>query len=236
MIRSLVVPAVFAIAFALLTRIDTAAANESPDFRATGNEPGWVLEIGPEALSLDLYYGETRITVPLPAPETGKGLTRYMAENVDLTVTIIDRYCTDTMSGMPHPYTVILVHEGEEFSGCGGDPAALLGGGEWVMERIADAEPIDDSRITLWFGDDNRVAGSASCNRYMGRYTLTGESLSFGPLASTKMACAEPVMEQEIRYLELLQDIRRFELDPQGRLILYSADDETTLIAHRADE
>ena len=31
--------------------------------------------------------------------------------------------------------------------------------------------------------------GSAGCNTYNGTYTVDGSSISFGPLATTKMAC-----------------------------------------------
>ena len=38
---------------------------------------------------------------------------------------------------------------------------------------------IAGSRVTILFLEEDRVAGSASCNRFMGGYKLTGEGLSF---------------------------------------------------------
>ncbi|HWA15499.1 MAG TPA: META domain-containing protein [Gemmatimonadales bacterium] len=34
-----------------------------------------------------------------------------------------------------------------------------------------------------------RASGFAGCNRFSGTYTVAGDSLRFGPLMSTKMAC-----------------------------------------------
>ena len=36
------------------------------------------------------------------------------------------------------------------------------------------------------------------------------------------MACEEPLREQETRFLGLLRDTYRFEIDPQGRLVLHT--------------
>ncbi len=38
------------------------------------------------------------------------------------------------------------------------------------------------------------------------------------------MACEEPLSSQEAHFLELLQKTHRFEIDPQGRLVLHTPD------------
>ncbi len=72
------------------------------------------------------------------------------------------------------------------------------------------------------FLEGDRVAGSASCNRFMGGYRLTGEGLTFDQMAGSMMACEEPLSRQEARFLGLLQDTVRFEIDPSGRLLLHT--------------
>jgi heat shock protein HslJ len=47
----------------------------------------------------------------------------------------------------------------------------------------------DPSRYTLSFAADGTVAVQLDCNRGRGSYTLEGTNLSFGPIASTRMAC-----------------------------------------------
>ena len=42
----------------------------------------------------------------------------------------------------------------------------------------------------VFAADADRVAGSGGCNRLSGTFTLEGEKLAFGPLMSTRMACA----------------------------------------------
>ena len=65
-----------------------------------------------------------------------------------------------------------------------------------------------------------RVFGNGSCNRYNGAATLTGESLSFGPIASTMMACPEAIMGQERRLFDTLEQVIGFDIDETGALIL----------------
>ncbi len=54
-----------------------------------------------------------------------------------------------------------------------------------------------------------RASGFAGCNRFSGPYTLSGDSLSFGPLISTKMACAQG-NDVEVAYLAALAEVRSF--------------------------
>ncbi len=198
-------------------------------FRATGNEPGWRLDIGNDELTLSANYGETRIEAPIPEAETTDDSTRYLvdADGQALTVTIFERLCTDTMSGMPHPNTVTLVLDGEELNGCGGDPAILLRGVEWVVEDIDDGGIVDNSRATLEFGDEDRISGAASCNRFMGGYSLSGEGLTLSQMATTMMACDQALMTQELRFLEILGSVQRFELSDDGALVLHGSDGRT---------
>jgi heat shock protein HslJ/uncharacterized lipoprotein YbaY len=200
-------------------------------FRAGGNEPGWHLEIGTRTLFASAD-GTTRIDELTPAAESTAASRRY-AVTPTLQVTIVDRLCVDTMSGMPRPNAVTVWLDGRALHGCGGDPASLLQGGEWVVEDIAGAGIVDGSRATLNFGADGELAGSGSCNRYSGSYTLTGEGLSVSSkTAMTMMACVPELMQQESRFMQLLSRVRRFRLGVDGALIL-EADDSGTITARR---
>jgi len=134
---------------------------------------------------------------------------------------------------MPRPNAVTVWLNGRALHGCGGDSASLLQGGEWVVEDIAGAGIVDGSRATLNFGVDGQLAGSGSCNRYSGSYTLTGEGLSVSSkTAMTMMACVPELMQQESRFMQLLSQVRRFRLSADGALIL-NADDGGTITARR---
>jgi heat shock protein HslJ len=72
--------------------------------------------------------------------------------------------------------------------------------------------------------EEGRVAGKASCNRFIGSYHLTGEELSLSKMGTTMMACEDGLSRQEERFLELLQAVFRFEISPERRLGLHTPD------------
>lgn len=110
--------------------------------------------------------------------------------------------------------------------------ATLLRSGEWVVEDIDAGGIIDRSRVTISFDKEGRVAGKASCNSFMGGYTQTGNGLVFAGIATTMMACPTALMDQEREFLATLGAVTRFELTPDGALILHT-DDQRTLKARR---
>jgi heat shock protein HslJ len=91
---------------------------------------------------------------------------------------------------------------------------------------------IDASNVTLVFGPAGRVFGSGGCNHYNGAAELTGEGLRFGPLAATMMACPEALMAQEGLFFQTLDRVDRFDISPDGALLLIAAG-ETVLTARR---
>jgi len=193
-------------------------------FTARGQEPGWMIRIDASEIFLNADFGALQLRLPRTEPHvTAAGiLYRTAADGRRLSVSIEPRICADTATGMPHPYRVRYDLDGEMRSGCGGDPKTLLTGGEWTVESIGAKPVITGSSVTIRFLEEDRVAGNASCNRFIGGYRLTGEGLSFHQLGGTMMACEGPLSEQEARFLELLQDAYRFEIDPEGRLVLHT--------------
>lgn len=202
------------------------AAASAPRLRAQGNKPGWSLVVDDTGLKLTLAHGERRLRAASFTLEGagGKQVYRAVADGETIEATVTDRLCTDTMSGMPHPQTVEVVAGAERLAGCGGDPATLLQGGEWAALTIAGAPLVVGSSVTLTFDAEGHVYGQASCNRYTGGYKLTGEGLTLGPLASTMMACADELMDQEGRFLGLLAQARSFAIGGDGALSLRAAD------------
>lgn len=109
--------------------------------------------------------------------------------------------------------------------------AGVIKGLEWVVEDIDGKGIIDNSHLTLTFGDDGRVFGSAGCNRYTGGYELSETTLEIAPgMASTRMACMAPALgEQENTYLSLLPSMTRAELDEEGKALRLSGEKGTLL-------
>jgi len=106
------------------------------------------------------------------------------------------------------------------------DAGPLLGR-EWVIEDIAGDGVIDQSNATLQFLPDGRLAGSATCNRIVGRYEQKGERLTIAPAGTTMMACPEALMRQERALLTLLPTVERYRIENSGALVLKTADART---------
>jgi heat shock protein HslJ len=101
---------------------------------------------------------------------------------------------------------------------------ASLEGAEWRVTGLDGREPVAGSSVTLAFDGAGTVAGSTGCNRFRGSYEASEGSLSIGQAAATMMACSEPLMQQERRFLDLLAAIARYEIAPDGTLLMTSGD------------
>jgi len=72
--------------------------------------------------------------------------------------------------------------------------------GEWFVLAYnngtgAVTTPVPDSNPTATFGL-LRVSGYTGCNSFNGDYTLNGDAVVIGPLASTQIACPDALMAQ----------------------------------------
>jgi heat shock protein HslJ len=98
-------------------------------------------------------------------------------------------------------------------AGCTGNAPAPAGPAleetQWVLTGyLANdtfLQPLDSTTVTLQFGKDGSITGSAGCNHYFAPYEMKGTAVTIGPAGSTLMYCSGPgVMEQESAYLTLL--------------------------------
>jgi len=217
-------------------------------FKAVGNEPNWTLDVGAGRLLLLTDDGKTRTLLPLPPVTRVEGGRRYEARNDThaLAVTILDRVCADTMTGMPRPATVEVTIDGRVLKGCGGDSTALLRGGPWSVETVRDRplvflearknKPPVQTTIAMTFDAAGRVAGTTSCNTYTASYVLSGEGLTITmPIASSR-PCQSAVMAQEAAFLETLRSVQRFEIAADGALVLVASEGGTITARRQQQE
>ncbi|MFT3760000.1 META domain-containing protein [Thauera sp.] len=211
------------------------AGDEERLFRAVGNEPSWRLDVTARALVLLTDWGDTRVVAPGPLVEEADGVRHYRADTLDgeMSATVVDRLCVDSMSGMPHPAAVEVSWQGQRLKGCGGDPARLLQGEPWLVVEIDGRRVGDPQRLTLAFGEGGSLAGIAACNRYQGRYVLSGEGLRLSELGATKMACEQALMDEELRFRAALDEVDGFGIAADGSLELKSA--ERSIVRARRD-
>jgi heat shock protein HslJ len=84
----------------------------------------------------------------------------------------------------------------------------------WELEAfLEDGERspvLQGAAVTISFNNE-RVSGSAGCNRYQASFSFDGSSFSFSPAVSTRKACPQPegLMEQEYRFLNILPEVTR---------------------------
>lgn len=101
-----------------------------------------------------------------------------------------------------------------------------VAGVEWqLMELEGQPAPTGAGgrRATIRFeADSSRAAGFAGCNRWSGSYTSDGRALRFGPIVTTKMACAEG-MQLEQQMAAALEATRRVELSAEQLIFVGDA-------------
>jgi len=100
-------------------------------------------------------------------------------------------------------------------SGCRSDGQSITEK-EWVVVAIGDLQgPVGSGGQLLTMNFDaqtSQVSGFSGCNQYNAPYRLHGDSLSFGPVVSTKMACLLPPDTIEPRFLAALPAVRALAL------------------------
>ena len=98
------------------------------------------------------------------------------------------------------------------------DPALI---GKWNLKGgiLGGSTPvITNGQVTLTFNNDGTLSGFGGCNNYNGKYVLTGQTtefgkgISIGPIASTKMYCAD-TMNLETTYLTILQNTNTYSIN-----------------------
>lgn len=101
-----------------------------------------------------------------------------------------------------------------------------LMGTNWALATINGA-PLapTDQPITTAFAE-NTVSGSDGCNSYNAPVSSTGgQSLSVGPIAGTRMACEQAVMDQAAIYTTALQNAVQWGYVATQLAIVYQLDD-----------
>lgn len=67
----------------------------------------------------------------------------------------------------------------------------------WIVTSIGGTPVLPETEVTFAIAADHRAGGHGGCNSYFTEANLMDHPLSFGPVAGTKMGCAEEVMAQE---------------------------------------
>lgn len=92
--------------------------------------------------------------------------------------------------------------------------------GSWQVSAINGAR-IPGTVVTMDMAA-GEISGSGGCNRYNGSYTQSGYTLTFGPTAMTRMACAPADMDAEARFGKALGSVTSYSFSSNGELQMFS--------------
>jgi len=108
-------------------------------------------------------------------------------------------------------------------------PDVTLTNTYWKLVELngGTVTPGESKELHMILKGEDRVGGYAGCNQFTGSVTVTGDGLSFGPIASTRRMCPE-VMQQEGDFLQALENAHRFSISGED-LAIENANGEVTL-------
>jgi heat shock protein HslJ/uncharacterized membrane protein len=186
--------------------------NDGIDFYATGNEPLWSFDLDYDGTMRFQSLDASSLTTPAVEGQRAGDAIRYraVAESGTLTVELVAEECRDTMADEVFTHRVTLeVQDRTEpkvrrFQGCGRyviDPGLDA---VWVLQSI-DGEDFDSAglpkgapSLSLHIAE-LRASGHGGCNQLTGSFRVERDRITFGPAATTRMAC--PEMEREVQFL-----------------------------------
>ncbi len=117
------------------------------------------------------------------------------------------------------------------------EAAATLEGGSWEVTgfnngRQAVVSPMANTALSIAFANGT-ATGQAGCNTFRATYSSTGpDSISIGPVATTRKMCDDAVMAQERQFLKALESATTWKFDG-AMLHLHRADGERVLVGPR---
>ena len=103
--------------------------------------------------------------------------------------------------------------------------------GAWRLEHVKGASGFDASITSMELRADGGFGSTVGCNRIVGKPKIEGEKVSFGALASTRMACIGPIAEVETKYLAALNAARSFHVNGEWLTLLDESGDELAVFA-----
>jgi heat shock protein HslJ/uncharacterized membrane protein len=211
-------------------------------FYATGNEPSWSLDIAAgKSIHFKTLEGQdmkTPFAEGIKAMDQNITLFNLQTETGTLRIQIQQEECIDNMSGIRHPFRVIIdvrnnnENETRHYEGCGTYVPDYGLEGKWTLKKTGTVEA-DEKEYQRGLPfleinvDSSSYSGFAGCNRFMGKISSIERGLiRINDGAITMMAC--PDMEGEQAFLSALRITTHYKI-ADGELVL-SNPDKTILV------
>ncbi|MGB3849290.1 MAG: copper resistance protein NlpE N-terminal domain-containing protein [Tunicatimonas sp.] len=229
----------FAQQYVLSPNEPTARQNQV-DFKATGNEPFWSLEIDFRRQMRFRDLNGLELATPVPeASYPQENVTTWNAttEQGELSVMVTRERCQDTMSDDTFDYrvqvqAVVGSAVPQSYAGCGRYQGRYQLNKRWeLLSRNGQAVEAENKPYVEFQLAEDRAVGFGGCNRFSGSVEVTDDSLRFGSMASTKMAC--PSLNSEATFLRAFsQQKLSFRIEEQQ---LRLSNDSTQLLFRAAE-
>lgn len=188
--------------------------DEGIDFTARGNEPFWSIDIDfDKGMMFTSLTDISELNIPAAnlITELNENTIRYnyITEAGEIIVKLVKEVCIDDMSGEKFSHTVTVKAKKStdnnytEFKGCGKFLMDKRLHDIWVMQEIKGVEVKKENLLKglpvfEFYLNDMRFSGHSGCNQLAGKISIEGNKITFGDITTTKMACPDMHIEQEI--------------------------------------
>jgi putative lipoprotein len=106
--------------------------------------------------------------------------------------------------------------------------ADMLRGGDWTVIAIDGVDTVVSPVPLLRWAGSEYVGGTGGCNNFVGRFTLAGDRMTLGPLASTRMLCMASPQGQEDKFFKAVEKTRKTRM--AGRELLLADETDRVLL------
>lgn len=218
--------------------------NQKPYFIASGTEPFWGVEIFKDSIIFKTPEEsiKTPHVKPILAMDANVKLYKISTENHQLNMQIIQKSCTNNMSGEAFPYAVSISikttadKDFKEMEGCGQYVTDYRLHDIWLLEslkgkKITKEDFVNEFPTIEINSSDNSFMGFAGCNRVNGNLFFENNLLRFKDVVTTEMMCESS--NKELEFLNALQSSTHYSIE-NNRLTL-SNPSETLIVFKKTD-
>ena len=188
-----------------------------------GVEPFWNIDIAEDIVVFKDVEGKVvtfKYAVPSEDKENMTKTYHLLSGGYDLTIHIVEGYCTDGMSDKDSAYKadMQLKENGKivwEHKGCAHYLLHPELEGKWILKQLNHKKISEDGSYATPYLEfdttENRVSGNTSCNGISGSVITEGSLIKFPHMATTLMMCVNENVEQE--FLEVIEQVTRYEIE-----------------------
>lgn len=104
-------------------------------------------------------------------------------------------------------FSALIIHS----CGSGKNKPQRLSLDQWTVTSINENSSFSANPTISLSVNDKTISGNTGCNNFNGRFTLRGNKISFGQMASTKMFCKN--MDTEDRFFSTLEKVSTYSIE-----------------------